>query len=206
LNSANALQQIFKAPFAAVADPGMGNITSGKGNLLVDRDRLMLELINTASGEKRTLAAPTKSGLLLTLAMVSQISSNTIAVTVLDSLGNTTYTHTFTAAGQFVIYESVCVAFNNTTATVNGLAAGQRQFAWQVVGGSLTPLGVTVPTQTQAALTGMTGAPGTTLTAMTGTYASDYANLNQALLDIQTQLTAVKADVAGILTALALLQ
>lgn len=206
MDSHNVLHKSIRAPFT-VPDPGNGQ------TILVDRDRMVVELVNSASGETRNLSAPTKAGLFATLELTALTSNYTVAVTVLDSAGATTYTHTFTAAGQFIVYESVCTAWNRTT--------GAKTFAWQVVSGTLTALGVTVPTQTQHALTDSTGgSAGTTFGAVpaggTGAAAGAWdtsahrdaaiAAINDNFASIAAELTKVKADVAGVLSALALMQ
>lgn len=81
----------------------------------------VFKLLNTGATQTAILAAPTKSGICVTLMMAAQTSADTIAVTVKNSAGATTYTDTFTTLGQYQEYISV--------GTMD-LTTGVKSYAW----------------------------------------------------------------------------
>ena len=132
MDSANVLQQMIHSPFAAVPDPGNGGILS------VDRNFQVFDIIAKSGVETRTLAAPTRSGLFVTLDCVAIIGGASAVVSVLDSTGATTGTVTLSNPGTSALLQSQVSAWNQTT--------GIKTFVWQVIsinGGLVTtmPLG-----------------------------------------------------------------
>jgi hypothetical protein len=97
------LHDLLKAPFS-VSDPG------DAGAIIVDRCFGVVPLVSGAAGETRTLAVPTKSGLVLTMVMKTD-GGGDIVLTVAsayDQAGSVTIT--FGDAGDFVTLVSVEVA------------------------------------------------------------------------------------------------
>ena len=179
-------QKYMGRPAASVSDPKNGGTI---GPLLLDEG--FCELISLVASETRNLAAPDRSGLTITLAMVQQTSSDTIAVTVLDSAGNTSYTHTFTGTNQFISYESICTSQNSST--------NVKTFAWRVKAGTLAALGVVAP----STITDSTGGTAsTTFAAITA--ASTYAQAD--MVAVPNALSQIAVNLNAIKTALALLQ
>lgn len=129
MSAHNELQEIFNGP--PYADPGDGETISA------DRSPLYCPL-TSAGAETRTVAAPTRGGVLMTLC--GRVVAGNITITFTggyDEAGDTTFT--ITAAGQFVQLVSVEEgadtfrwrkvsdhAAGNVAAGVAGVAAGYK--------------------------------------------------------------------------------
>lgn len=96
----NAPQQMFDGPLR-VADPG------ASGTIVIDRFGALVPIV-TATAESRTLAAPTREGILATIVLHTDGGNMTLTVTNgYDSNGNTSLT--FADAGDFVTFKSIQV-------------------------------------------------------------------------------------------------
>jgi hypothetical protein len=85
--------------FSAIKDPGSA------GNIFVDNMGIGRCELVTGGAEARTLRAPSRGGQIFTLAMKTDMGDCT--VTVKDSAGNTTHTHVFNDAADFVTYIAI---------------------------------------------------------------------------------------------------
>lgn len=96
----NILQESFVAGHE-IPDPGNG------GAIVVDRDHAVCSLKSGASAETRTLAAPTRAGLTLTLSMDTD-GGGDITVTVASAVNQSSHTSLpFGDAGDYVALRSL---------------------------------------------------------------------------------------------------
>ena len=156
----------------SIADPG------ASGTIVIDKQFGIVRLI-TAAAESRTLAAPTKTGIFLTINMVTDGGDCTLTVTGgYDEAGNTT------------------MVFNNTGdyADFKSMEEGAGTYVWRLTGFD----GVTGPTETGGSLV-LAGSlsVGTTLTLAGTAFAATADEINRAA-DLSTRI--VPLAVTTILT------
>lgn len=110
------------------------NDTGDATTFIVDRNRGVIRLVSGASGETRTLGLPPRSGLEVTLNMVT------------DGGGDITVTVT----GNYTESGSSTLVFNDTgdLATFKSVEEGSGTFVWRLIAFD----GVTGPTETQGSL------------------------------------------------------
>ena len=117
------LHDMFRAPFL-MADPG------DAGTITVNRDRAVVPVV-TAAAETRTLAVPTKAGLMCMVVLDTYVGDLTLTVTSGYNQAGTTAI-VLGDAGDFVIFVSVkigatyrwrVVAQEGTTAAVTNVTA-----------------------------------------------------------------------------------
>lgn len=169
-----------------MADPG------NAGTIVPDRQFGVVRLI-TAAAETRTVAAPTKSGLVFTINMVTDGGDATVTVTGgYNEVGTTSIV--FTDIGQVATFRSV----EQTSGT----------FVWRLVESAATQAALTAQLTT-ITIADAAGTPDYALSALTTTTpyglatAAEAISLLYVIQNLQVRLAEVESrlEVAGIVVA-----
>ena len=100
MSAHNAAQENYGAANAQLADPGAG------GTIYVDRNPCCVNVV-TAAAEARTLAAPDRSGLIVTVALKTDGGDLALTVTNMNQTGNDTATAA--DAGDAITFTSIAL-------------------------------------------------------------------------------------------------
>jgi hypothetical protein len=170
--------------------------------------------LTPASGaaETRTLlmGVGSHSGIRLRLDCTTFVASSNCTVSVYDSASNTTGTIAFSAAGQWANLQS----FENSSANIewrvvdsygcaiSSIPAATENTTAIALSGGLGVFGASAPSSQPAGAAQAAVTQTQVTETMTGTYASDYANLNTGLAAIKTDNAATIALLNSIRSAL----
>ena len=203
MTSALRIREVLgRAPYF-IADPGNGNPIT-----IVPEKVGTLGVVPIASVgvETRTVDAPTKAGLFVTLNM--QVYGGAVTVTVTGTYDGSNSTLTLSAAGQWYMLYSITTApgvyrwslFPTTglsggaTATSLALSAGMGLFGSALLASQPASANQAVVTQTQDALVDNSGGSASTTIAVI----SDTATKN-AVASLVAELAKARADVAALI-------
>jgi len=148
MQPSNALQQLFHSPYLVV-DPG------ASGTITIDRQFAVVPVV-TAAAEARTLAQPTKAGLICTVVVDTYVGDLTLTVTGGWKQAGTT-TITFDTAGDWVQFLSVKVG---------------SSYYWRVLAEEGTNAAESITSFVAAAATVTNMVVASNITALTGVYKS----------------------------------
>lgn len=100
MSAHNAAQQLHDAAKAELSDPGAA------GTIYVDRNPCVVNVV-TAASEARTLAAPDRAGLIVTVALKTDGGDLALTVTNMNQAGNDTATAA--DAGDAISFVSIAL-------------------------------------------------------------------------------------------------
>ena len=177
-------------PFNTMNDPGPNH-----GPIYIDRQFAILPF-NIVDNEARTIAQPDRPGVLCFVELRNSPSSKSLTLTVQGTYDNTNSTLTF---AQATVKPWALLVSVITAAGGGAVGPNADTCQWRVLfAPGVTGTGITIPTQTQTALTDNSGGSASTTLASI----SDTPTKN-AVASLAAELALVKADVAAILAYLA---